>query len=194
VYTINGLNDFPNIPGFRKSEQAAKNLINQTLRKKKLLVETHNNIDIFFDFISKRYFTEQKNSEERVKTAKTKEEIIKWIDQPNQIEVPTPGARSTKMHTPRFSSGARESFKNPRTGNISRLIAGTPRYKKAVSEGWEKIRTRQRVQEKTYRGYKGWRVEDGWKTEITGEEVFSTWNLAMSAITKQHRKNKLSST
>lgn len=193
VYTIKGLNDFPDIPGFRKTERAAKNLINKTLRSnKKLLIEKYNNIDIFFDFRSKRYFTEQKNSEERAKTAKTKEEIIKWIDQPNQIKAHTLNARAIKAPTPLFSSGPRKTFKNPRTGKIARLKEGTPRYKKAVSEGWEKI-ARARVQEKTYRGYKGWRVEDGWKTEITGEEVFRTWNLAASAITKQHRKNKLTS-
>jgi len=203
VYTIKGLKNFPDIPGLRKSERAAKNLINKTLRSnKKLLIENYNNTDIFFDFRSRRYFTEQKNSEERAKTARTKEEIIKWIDQPNQnkvttlsaraIKVPTLSARAIKVPTPGFSSGPRESFKNPRTGRISRLRSGTPRYKKAVSEGWEKI-ARTRVQEKTYRGYKGWRVEDGWKTEITGEEVFRTWNLAASAITKQYRKNKLTS-
>ena len=189
VYTIKGLHDIPDIPGFRRSEQAAKNLIDKTLRSKKFLIENYNNFNIFYDFRKKKYFTEQKNTVGRAKTAKTKKEIINWIDRPKQIEV----------SAPRIGSGVRESFKNPRSGRISHLRSGTLRYNKAMSEGWEKIedikehRRTNRVQEKMYRGYKGWRVEGGWKTELTGEEVFRTWNLAARAITNQHRKNRLAS-
>jgi hypothetical protein len=139
------------------------------------------------------YFTGEKNSRKRAKTAKTIEEIKKWIDNPNQIETLTFNARAPEKPKPMFSSGSRKSFRNPTTGRISRLREGSPQFKKAESEGWEKL-TRTRVQEKTYRGYKAWRVEDGWKTELTGEEVFRTWNRAASAISREHRKIKSTGT
>jgi hypothetical protein len=83
-----------------------------------------------------------------------------------------------------------EDFYNPKTERISHLRPGSRRYEKAIKEGWkrvteeEKKTIRRRVKERTYRGVKAWRIEEGWKTEVTGNETYKSFNTAAKAIGK----------
>ena len=82
----------------------------------------------------------------------------------------------------------RVDFYNPKTGRVSHLRPGSRRYERAIREGWKRVTEeeaktiRRRVKERTYRGVKAWRTEEGWKTEVTGDETFNSYLSSAKAI------------
>ncbi|MFP3951698.1 MAG: hypothetical protein ACLFVP_06145 [Candidatus Bathyarchaeia archaeon] len=81
-----------------------------------------------------------------------------------------------------------EDFYNPETGRISHLRPGSRRCEKAIKEGWKRVTSeetktiRKRIKETTYRGVNVRRTEEGWKTEITGDELFKSHQEALKTI------------
>jgi hypothetical protein len=82
VYQVKGGDDLPFVPGYRKSEKAAKKLIDKTIMGGPVQIDTFMDVPIFYNYKSKRFRASMEYVGSTIeKKSRNKEKIKEWISE-----------------------------------------------------------------------------------------------------------------